>query len=667
MKTTTFLAAILACLPLGVLAGPLAAQDIPGEGLGLEGPKLTIDKVSFDRESVRSGEILLLKIEASLAPNWHVYGAKEPAGLISSLSVDENSPIELLGYTLLPDGKRHEIAGEPSFWVENTVTFLQWARVRDGQLPGPTEITGRLDYMVCNPATCLPEAELEFTGNLTIEFGEARPLICKKLAVIEAEADRKPVRAGEVVGIDVKAGVFPGWHVYGAGEDVGTKPKVVLAKDSKFEIEGEPRLPLGKPHKTGDETSYWLENEFRFKQFVRVPKDAKPGKLELTGKITYLPCDPSSCDPNDSVPITVPVEVEPGKAVYTVAPVTTNSDPTGLGSKSLIAFLLLAIGGGLFALVMPCTYPMIPITISFFTKMAHDRGGKVGSLAIAYGVGIVSIFVLIGLIVGPAIVTFATHPITNLVIGVVFVIFAMSLFGFINLQPPRFLLNAAGKAGNRGGYLGVFLMGATLVITSFTCSAPFVGSILAFGANQGSLWRVALGMGVFGLTMAVPFVYLALVPGKIANLPKSGEWMNTLKVFLGFVELAAALKFFSNMELALEWYVLPIPLFLGLWGVIFLAGAGYLFAMFGSTKHKIIPPWQRLAGTFAILVAAYSIWGAFGGRLDAYVMTPLAPPNARFFTDDPARHTVVRDDLDKAVALAKEKHKALLINFTGIT
>src|SRR5262249_28560008 len=155
---------------------------------------------------------------------------------------------------------------------------------------------------------------------------------------------------------------------------------------------------------------------------------------------------------------------------------------------------------GLFALVMPCTYPMIPITISFFTKQADKRGGNALSLSLAYGAGIVLIFVVVGVLFGALIKPFAANAVVNLVLGLAFVYCRRVLLGALTRGPPRFLMNVAGTASTRGGYLGVFLMGATLVVTSFTCTAPFVGSLLSIGAAGGSAGRVALGMAVFGLT-----------------------------------------------------------------------------------------------------------------------------------------------------------------------
>lgn len=362
------------------------------------------------------------------------------------------------------------------------------------------------------------------------------------------------------------------------------------------------------------------------------------------------------------------------------------SDPDGgAGSgeekgsgDGLLAFILLAIGGGLFALMMPCTYPMIPITISFFTKQADARGGKVLPLSLTYGAGIVLIFVAIGVVVGPVIIRFAIHPLTNLAIGLLFLLFAAVLFGALDLRPPQFLMNAAGKASMKGGYAGVFVMGATLVVTSFTCTAPFVGSLLSVGASGGSIARIALGMAVFGTTMAIPFVFLSLLPGKAHAMPQSGEWMNTLKVSLGFVEVAAALKFISNADIAWDWQLLSMELFLLLWAGIFLTGAAYLFGWLklkegegtGSSPGKLV------GGLSMALFAIYCLYGAQGNQVTG-IMYAIAPPpgyavaaSAGGGSEDGtaasrATHPVIEDDYQGARRRAQEEGRLLFINFTG--
>jgi cytochrome c biogenesis protein CcdA len=373
-------------------------------------------------------------------------------------------------------------------------------------------------------------------------------------------------------------------------------------------------------------------------------------------------------------------------------------------SEGLLEFILLAIGAGLFTLLMPCTYPMIPITISFFTKQADEKGGNALLLASFYGLGIVAMFVLLGVVAGKMLTPFASHPVTNFVIGVLFVVFALALFGAITLNPPAFLMGAAGKASGTGGILGVFLMGLTLVITSFTCTGPFVGTLIATGAS-GSVMRTVIGMGVFGATMAAPFVVLALIPSRLSAIPSAGGWMNTLKVFMGFVELAAALKFFSNADIALQAGWLPREVFLMMWAAIGLAAAMYLFGRInlkGESPDGEIGPWRLCGGVATLIGSFYCLMGVQGYHLDEGIMSAMAPPpdysRGLVKTHRPADvaeildalapivaggeaavealpsgverldgSLVVKDDYDLALRVARERGLGLLVNFTGHT
>ena len=380
---------------------------------------------------------------------------------------------------------------------------------------------------------------------------------------------------------------------------------------------------------------------------------------------------PPTNDPIAKSPDPKPASSGPPPPAAKPAPSTK---PSTAADSSLWLFLLSAVGWALFTLLMPCTYPMIPITISYFTKQATQRESGTFALSMAYGAGIVLVFVLIGVTIGQLIIPFATAPGTNLVIGAFFIVFALSLFGVLDLQPPSFLLNAAGQASSKGGFLGVFLMGATLVVTSFTCTAPFVGTLLSTGASSGNLARVALGMAVFGLTMAIPFMALSMVPGKVKTLPRAGEWMHTLKVTLGFVEIAAALKFISNVDLVWNWGFLSRELFLFLWMAIFIVAALYLFGLIrlqGESTQEISPG-RMLAGLFFALFSFYCAYGAVGNRMD-WIITSIIPPYSNASSGGGSksaavdRHTIVKDDYEAALALARDQGKRLLVNFTGIT
>ncbi|QDU86567.1 Thiol:disulfide interchange protein DsbD precursor [Planctomycetes bacterium Pla163] len=401
------------------------------------------------------------------------------------------------------------------------------------------------------------------------------------------------------------------------------------------------------------------------------------------------------------------------KGVVEPAEPAEGGDGTGdEEGDGLLQLLLLAIGGGLFALVMPCTYPMIPITISYFTKQAEARNGHVWPLALVYGGGIVGMFTSIGLIVllfdvfadalglakgdaGSAIIRFAVSGGFNLAIGVMFLYFALVLFGAINLNPPQWAMGLVGKAQGKGGIGGLFMMGALLVVTSFTCTGPFVGSILGTAAQQGGT-RVLLGMFVFGLTLATPFVLLSLVPGRVSTMPKAGAWMNTVKIALGFVEIAAALKFFSNVDLAWNWGILPRELFLWMWAMLALITAAFLFGFIKvkGESGEIGPGRMAVASAFAVL-AAYFGYGAMGNQLGG-AMTALAPPYSNRVVNNPkideiertlesikralsqggdgatsfgdlkeSGPVVIVDDLEAAAQKAQELGRGLLINFTG--
>ncbi len=364
-------------------------------------------------------------------------------------------------------------------------------------------------------------------------------------------------------------------------------------------------------------------------------------------------------------------------------------DEDDVANVPMWKFLALAVGWAVFSLLMPCTYPMIPITISFFTKQSAARHSSSLKLSIVYGLGIVLSFIGIGVLVGPPIAAFASSPWTNLVIFAVFVAFALSLLGLFILQPPQFLMGFATTATQKGGYLGVFLMGLTLCVTSFTCTAPFVGSLLAVGAKGGGLGRVVLGMGTFGVVMAVPFVFLSMLPAKAKQLPKSGEWIHSLKVTLGFIELAAAVKFLSNCDLVWGWNAFSREIVLALWAAILMAASLYVWGAI-TLKEDVeirgdatpgIGPKRLVIGLAMFLLAMYLLIGAFGARLDNTTET-LAPNYSKpFFTAsaggghpgvgrrtgpiDAVHGDAILDDWDAALAKAVAEHKRLAINLTG--
>lgn len=490
------------------------------------------------------------------------------------------------------------------------------------------------------------------------------------------------VEAG-VVRVAIEIELASHWHIYHA--ELGHEDAVGMPTTITLTGEGIEWGELDWPEPYREEQAAWDAFILSHKGTIVVRGEGVLAE-GATGEDIGLTIRGQTCDEELCLQYsqTVTTSGAGDDALFAVAEVAETSPSAGVAATQngnegesggsapeddgLLAYLLSAIGWGLFTLLMPCTYPMIPITISFFTKQATDKKGSALPLALAYGFGIVAVFIVIGVAFGSVIIPFATHPITNVILGGMFLYFAFVLFGVINLQPPRFLLEAAGKASSMGGYLGVFLMGTTLVVTSFTCTAPFVGTLLAQGASGGEVWRIALGMGVFGLTMALPFVALSLVPGKMQSIPRSGEWMNTLKVFLGFVELAAALKFISNVDLVWNWNLISREVFLGAWIVIFVIAAVFLFGLLPGKRAK--PGAIRVVvGILVLSLTGYLGWGMKGGQLDGITTSFVPPYSGGLLLPhlSEKEKTYVADDYDGALEKALASNKMLLVNFTGHT
>ena len=658
----------------------------------------------FVPEQAKAGDRVLLEVKAEIEFGWHIYGKKEEMGLPTTLTWKDAGGLVAEGSPEIPDGERHDANGMVSYWIAGTATLKQTFQVPAGQKAGRIKLSGVLDYLPCNDRVCDPPAKEPFEAELTVVAGEAAPAAPatppaetqgpETKVKLKARFEPATARAGERVELVVDGTIQDGWHIYGSGEE-HSPSELRVAELGGLKTAGGAAIPPGERHEiTTDLASWWVLGPFTVRQPFLVPDGTAPGKHTVKGVLAYQPCNEQVCDPNEEAPFAATLEVEAGAAraaAQPVAPVASKPSATGPvagpaaaterknSPDDLLGLLLAAVLGGLLALVMPCTYPMIPITISFFTKQAEARGGRVLPLSLTYGFGIVLMFALIGLGIAPWIIPFAVHPMTNLVIGVLFVVFALSLFGMIELKPPAFLMDAASKASTKGGYAGVFFMGATLVVTSFACTAPFVGTILSASASLG-LMKATLGMAVFGLTMAVPFVILSLLPGRARSLPRSGEWMHVIKVFLGFVEAAAALKFFSNADLLWKWEVLSRELFLLLWTGIFLVAALYLFGVFRlhGEEHMTIGPGRMVGALTTLLFSLYCLYGFFGYRLDQYVMVPLVPPYSAprdvvgAATGGGGKHaqpldghTIIENDFDKALALARTERKPLLVNFTG--
>lgn len=339
---------------------------------------------------------------------------------------------------------------------------------------------------------------------------------------------------------------------------------------------------------------------------------------------------------------------------------------------SLWNIFLLGFLGGLVALLTPCVFPMIPLTVSFFTKKAGEKHGTRN--AIIYGFFIFLIYIsfsipfhLLGS-VNPTIYNdISTNIWLNLSFFIVFIVFAISFFGYFEITLPSGLANKA-NARQGSNLLGIFFMALTLAIVSFSCTGPILGTLLVGSAAEGA-WPLTAGLAGFGVALGLPFALFAMFPKWLQSLPKSGGWLNTVKVVLGFVELALALKFLSNADLVAHWGILPREVFFGIWVVI---GLGLFTYLFGWLRFPHDTPGEKIGWPrkiFAISILAFTIYlmpGVTNSKsANLSLISGFPPPHCYSVYDNPVNCEEPLKDYDEALAVAKKENKPLLVDFTG--
>ena len=368
-------------------------------------------------------------------------------------------------------------------------------------------------------------------------------------------------------------------------------------------------------------------------------------------------------------------------------------------SQTLWEIFIAGFLGGLLAITMPCIYPLLPLTVSFFTKKSGSKAkGILHSLL--YGLSIIVIYVSLGFIItllfGPdALNALATNGIFNIFFFLLLVVFGISFLGAFEINLPSSLANKLDQNSDRGGLAGIFFMAATLVVVSFSCTGPLVGSLLAAAATKGDRLAPAMGMFGFSLALALPFTIFALFPSALKTLPKSGGWLNSIKVVLGFLELGFALKFLSNVDLAYHWNWFDREIFLSLWIALGLLMGLYLigkikFSHDSDFKHMSVFRTFVAIGVFAFVI--YMIPGLWGAPLK--VISGFLPPPATQDFDlsrsmgsafaEPVQNVSIKEkkyedvfkrgkhvglnewyDYDQALQVSKELKKPILIDFTG--
>ncbi|MCR5130922.1 MAG: thioredoxin family protein [Prevotella sp.] len=348
-----------------------------------------------------------------------------------------------------------------------------------------------------------------------------------------------------------------------------------------------------------------------------------------------------------------------------------------LANKSLWYILLMGFIGGLLAVAMPCIWPIIPMTVSFFLKRAKSDKKKGIKDAITYGISIIVIYLALGLLVtalfgSDTLNAMSTNAVFNIFLFLLLVVFALSFFGWFEIKLPDRWANAVDtKASNTSGLLSIFLMAFTLVLVSFSCTAPIIGLLLVETTTSGNWVAPALGMFGFALALALPFTLFAMFPSWLKQAPRSGSWMTTIKIVLGFIELAFALKFFSVADLAYGWHLLDREVFLSLWIVIFGLLGAYLVGWLkfqedeiGGDIKKPMPVLCIMGGLISFAFAIYMVPGLWGAPCKA--VSAFAPPiNTQDFNLNTKTVEARFTDYEQGMAAAKAEGKPAFIDFTG--
>lgn len=439
------------------------------------------------------------------------------------------------------------------------------------------------------------------------------------------------------------ANIDEGWHLYDTYlPEGGPVPTQIVYQDSSlFEFNGEltsDPQPVQKFDNAFQMDLRYFNDRVVLTQNI-ILKNNDP--VEITGYVLFMCCDDETCLPPEEAGFTFQFngDTRPSSANESVAGFTTEQDdlppsvPESAGRQSLWLFILISALAGLAAIFTPCVFPMIPMTVSFFMRGSDNRGKAVRN-GLMFGFSIVLIFTLLGGlfsfgVFGPnAGNILSTHWIPNLLFFLLFVVFAISFFGTFEIMLPGSLVNKTDSKAESGGFIGAFFMALTTVIVSFSCTGPFIGALIIEAVQDGGL-RPLTGMFFFGLAFATPFTLLAIFPAALNKLPKSGGWLNSVKVVFAFILLAFAMKFISNIDQVYGFNLLSREVYLAIWIVLFfLLGMYFLgkirFAHDSETKYLSTGRFFPALITFTFTV--YLFTGLFGAPLTS--ISALLPPQS---------------------------------------
>lgn len=482
---------------------------------------------------------------------------------------------------------------------------------------------------------------------------------------------------GDTVTVQFDAFIEKGWHIYAQQQTSNDGPvplKFSFQQNVNFQLLDRTTEPQPKSHAEpafGNIKVYYFEDSVTFYQKLVLNYS---GKNSISASVIYMACNKEMCLPPETNEFTFEVDVS-----------MRNSDKQKNASGNVLMIFIGGFIGGLLALLTPCVFSMIPLTVSYFSR----NGGFMKALV--YGVSIVIIYVAFGLTItlvfgADALNAFASNGFVNLIFFVVFVIFAISFFGVFEITLPSGWVNKSDKLSDRSGFIGIFFMAATLALVSFSCTGPIIGSLLVEAALSGNLAGPVSGMLGFSIALALPFMIFAAFPAWMNSLPKSGQWLNTIKVVLGFLELALAFKFLSTFDLVFGLGFLKREVFISIWIVIFFFLGLFLLGKINFEKKAeanspgiggILSSWI----VFSFVV--YLIPGLWGAPLK--LVSGLLPPSFYKEWNQTSQINLTKPDVlqenhqtiacphnlncfhdfDEGMTYARSVNKPVLLDFTG--
>ncbi|HBH24756.1 MAG TPA: disulfide bond formation protein DsbD [Cytophagales bacterium] len=693
-------------------------------------PAQILKPISWQNEiepkSVNVGDTVEIHFNATIDQNWYLYSSDfdpELGPIIAEFNFEPHSDYELIGdiTPIKPKRKYDDLwEGEVSIFV-GTGKFVQKIIITG---PQPV-IIGYYSYQVCSgiDGKCInleddfnfsnikvtATQKAEKTGGASDMFSsgnsdvignipddEETPTGILNPVEWEVQAGPSSWKEGDQVELIFEASIKKDWVLYTPGNDLNPGPipaSISFEDNDSFEKVGElsSQQEKTKYDDVFEGDTRYLENEGALIQTVLIRK-LPPS---ISGTISFQVC-------NNESGKCIPLEYDFNIGSRTEVTAEVSSEKKGLlmqrdttDAYSLLAFVILAFLGGLAALFTPCVFPMIPMTVSFFTGRAKNKAQGIRN-ALFYGFSIVLIYTLTGALLAPFMGPetaneLATNWALNLIFFTIFIVFAISFFGAFDITLPSSFVNKMDRKADKGGFVGIFFMAFTLVLVSFSCTGPIAGSLLVESAG-GLVLKPILGMFAFGMAFAIPFTLFAIFPEWLNSLPKSGGWLNSVKVALGFLELAFAFKFLSVADQAYHWGILDREVYLAIWIVVFTLMGLYLLGKIRlphDSPLEKISVGRLLLAIVSFVFVVYLLPGMWGAPLKA--LAGYLPPmhthdfnlyEARFqggleiseVACEPPKYgdklhfphgLTGYFDYEQAISCAREQNKPLFIDFTG--